>query len=102
MKQWERQALVVARVVEWLLPIPEIRGLNPVIGKHYSMYTVLRRQKLRKRGLDWPNSIIRLSKANVQILLHIRVGAFPSSRQVSFNAKLYLSSLKLGDLLCLV
>ena len=30
--QW---AVVVAQLVEWLLPIPEIRGSNPVIGKIY-------------------------------------------------------------------
>ena len=26
-------AVVVDQLVEWLLPIPEVRGLNPVIGK---------------------------------------------------------------------
>ena len=26
--------VVVAQLVEWLLPIPEVRGLNPVIGKN--------------------------------------------------------------------
>ena len=25
--------MVVAELVEWLLPIPEVRGANPVIGK---------------------------------------------------------------------
>ena len=25
--------MVVAQLVEWLLPKPEVRGLNPVIGK---------------------------------------------------------------------
>ena len=25
----------VAQLVEWLLPIPEVRGPNPVIGKIY-------------------------------------------------------------------
>ena len=27
-------AVVVAQSVEWSLPIPEVRGSNPVIGKH--------------------------------------------------------------------
>ena len=27
------RAVVVAQLVEWSLPIPEVRGLNPVIGK---------------------------------------------------------------------
>ena len=27
-------AVVVAQLVEWLLPIPEVRGSNPVIGKN--------------------------------------------------------------------
>ena len=25
--------VVVAQLVEWLLPIPEVRGWNPVVGK---------------------------------------------------------------------
>ena len=29
------RAVVVAQLVEWSLPIPEVRGLNPVIGKIY-------------------------------------------------------------------
>ena len=28
--QW---AVVVAQLVEWSIPIPEVRGSNPVIGK---------------------------------------------------------------------
>ena len=28
-------AVVVAHFVEWLLPTPEVSGLNPVIGKIY-------------------------------------------------------------------
>ena len=28
------KAVVVAQLVEQSLPIPEVRGLNPVIGKH--------------------------------------------------------------------
>ena len=28
------RAVVVAQLVEWLLPIPEVRGSNPVIGKN--------------------------------------------------------------------
>ena len=28
-------AVVVAQLVEWSLPIPEVRGSNPVIGKTF-------------------------------------------------------------------
>ena len=28
------RAVVVAQLVEWSLPIPEVRGSNPVIGKN--------------------------------------------------------------------
>ena len=44
--------VVVAQLVEWLLPIPEVHGLNPLIGKIYIEYlftcllsTVLKRRK---------------------------------------------------------
>ena len=32
------RAVVVAQLVERLLPIPEVRGLNPVIGKKNYLY----------------------------------------------------------------
>ena len=45
-------AVVVAQLVEWLLPIPEVRGSNPVIGNFYiyiehlfTVNCVLKRQK---------------------------------------------------------
>ena len=41
-------AVVVAQLVKRSLPIPEIRGSNPVIGKKYIEHllsTVLKRQK---------------------------------------------------------
>ena len=31
-------AVVVAQLVEWSLPIPEVRGSNPVIGKSLFIY----------------------------------------------------------------
>ena len=34
-KQIFVRAVVVAQLVEWSLPIPEVRGSNPVIGKIY-------------------------------------------------------------------
>ena len=30
---WHVRAVVVAQLVEWLLPIPEVRSSNPVNGK---------------------------------------------------------------------
>ena len=50
-------AVIVAQLAEWLLPTPEVRGSNPVIGKmyigHCLLSTVLKRQKCRKRGREW-------------------------------------------------
>ena len=39
-----------AQLVEWLLPTPEIRGLNPVIGNtiYYQLY--LKDENKEKRG----------------------------------------------------
>ena len=40
--------MVLAQLVEQLLPTPEARGLNPVIGEIYTeclLSTVLKRQK---------------------------------------------------------
>ena len=54
--------MVVAQLVERLLPIPEVCGSNPVIGKDvyigiehlHSVNCVLKRRKQRKRGREWP------------------------------------------------
>ena len=35
------RAVVVAQLVEWLLPLPEVRGLNPVSAKIYLCWTFL-------------------------------------------------------------
>ena len=56
---WE---VVVAQLVERSLPIPEVRGLNPVISKIlfinikqlYTINCVLKRRKLIKRGQELP------------------------------------------------
>ena len=51
------RAMVVVQLVERSLPIPEVRGSNPVIDKLYFtciLSIVLKRQKLRKRGREWP------------------------------------------------
>ena len=32
------RAVVVAQLVEWSLPIPEVRSSNPVIGKNLFIY----------------------------------------------------------------
>ena len=42
------RVVVVAQLVEWSLPIPEVRRSNPVIGKKYFEHllsTVLKRRK---------------------------------------------------------
>ena len=52
------KAEIVAQLAERLLPIPEVRSSNPVIDEifenNYLLSTVLKRQKLRKRGREWP------------------------------------------------
>ena len=52
----------MAQLAEWLLPTPEVRGSNPVIGKMYIKHcllsTGLKRQKCRKRGREW--TILRI------------------------------------------
>ena len=55
-------AVVVAQLVERSLPIPEVRGLNPVIGKKFIyilsiclLSTVYRKDENKeKRGREWP------------------------------------------------
>ena len=54
-------AVVVAQLVEQSLPIPKVRGSNPVIGKKLYLYwTFFYRQlciektKIKKRGRVWP------------------------------------------------
>ena len=39
---WGGEFQVVAQLVEQSIPIPEVRGLNPVIGKNYieDLFTV--------------------------------------------------------------
>ena len=47
--------MVVAKLVEWSLQMPEVRGLNPVIGKLFYqtficlLSTVLKRRNKRKK-----------------------------------------------------
>ena len=50
--------MVVVQLVERSLPIPEVRGSNPVIGKNYIeqclLSTVLKTRNKEKRGREWP------------------------------------------------
>ena len=52
-------AVVVAQLMEQLLPIPEVRGSNKVIGKIYSenLFTVncIEKTKKEKSDREWPN-----------------------------------------------
>ena len=46
---WE---VVVAQLVEWSLPIPEVRGSNPVIGKNLLILNIvncLEKTKIKKK-----------------------------------------------------
>ena len=45
------RAVIVAQLVEWLVPIPEVGGSNPVISKLYFSHilsTVLKKTKIKK------------------------------------------------------
>ena len=59
------RAVVVARLAEWLLPFPEVRGLNLVIGKFLLrtfIYCQLywKDQIKLKRGREWPILLFKL------------------------------------------
>ena len=61
LKIWDRREVVVAQLVERWLPIPEVRGSNPVIGKNLLisniciLSTVYWKDKNKeKRGWEWP------------------------------------------------
>ena len=50
-------AVVVAQLVEWLLPIPEVWGSNSVIVNNlYWTFTLncIEKTKIKKRGREWP------------------------------------------------
>ena len=57
----------MAQLVEWSLPLPDVRGSNPAIVKIYIEHlftcllsTVLKKRKEReKRGLEWPTFFIK-------------------------------------------
>ena len=50
--------MVVAQLAEWSLPIPEVRGLNPVIGKilywTYLLLTVEKTKIKKKEAVNGP------------------------------------------------
>ena len=49
-------AVVVAQLVELSLPIPEVRGLNPVIGKNlYLTFTVFCIEKTKNKEKEAGN-----------------------------------------------
>ena len=45
------RAVVVAQLVEWLLPTPEFRGLNPDIGEILSTNCTIEKKKIKKKRL---------------------------------------------------
>ena len=50
--------MIVAQLVEWSLPIPEVGVLNPVIGKLlYSTFLTVNckeKTKIKKKRREWP------------------------------------------------
>ena len=50
MKQKTDQgAVVVAQLVEWLLPTLEVQGLNPVIGELFVNVNCIEKTKIKKK-----------------------------------------------------
>ena len=53
----------MAHLAEQSLPMPEVRGLNPVIANYYiiHLFTVncIEKFKKRKRGREWSNFLIK-------------------------------------------
>ena len=52
-QQW---ALAVAQLIERSLSTPEVRGLNPDIGKILSTNSTIEKTKIKK-GREWPKKI---------------------------------------------
>ena len=48
-------AVVVAQMVEWSLPTPEIRGSNPDNGKILSTNCTIEKKKIKKKRLGMAN-----------------------------------------------
>ena len=69
------QVLVVAQLVECSPPTPEIRGLNPVIGKLLSnnclLSTLLKRRNKGKRGREQPFSLKNNEMFQVTLTLQL-------------------------------
>ena len=53
-KKVDEGAVVVAQLVERLLPIPEIRGSNPVNGKFYLLSAILKSKNKEKEAGNGP------------------------------------------------
>ena len=65
-KHW---ALVVAQLVERLLPIPEVRSLNPVIGKNlYSTFLADCIEKTKKEGTF---NVVKCSEQSYLVLFNV-------------------------------
>ena len=53
MTELQKRAMVVAQLVERLLPIPEIHSSNPVIGKFYLLFMYWKDKTKAKIGREW-------------------------------------------------
>ena len=69
----------VAQLVEQSLPIPEVRGSNPVIGKIYlyiehlfTVNCVLKRRKIKKKRPGMAH-FFKKKKKNIKFILSYRV-----------------------------
>ena len=47
--EWSAVAVVVAQLVQWSLPTPEFRGLNPDISKILSTNCTIEKMKIKKK-----------------------------------------------------
>ena len=60
------RAVVVAQLVEWLLPTPEIRGSNQVIGKILFTNRTIEKTKIKTKRLG----MAHLKKTGVVIIIN--------------------------------
>ena len=71
LKSTNRREVVVAQLVERLLPTPEVRGSNPVTGNiyvHYQLYW--KDENKEKRGREWPNFFLKKQKQIIIIIFY--------------------------------
>ena len=79
----------MAQLVERLLPIPEFRGLNPVIGKNllniYLLLTVLKRRKEKRPGMDHLKKIVLFKERRIRLLSSLVLLEVTNARRTNYS-----------------